>query len=101
MKKILLNRDFIPNNTFDWSLLPEDRVNRNGRRLLSISSCGIPEEQLPWPENLVPKDRQNNIKNIKDEYAIESKPNEYLMKLAGNSMKGNGQSYYKYSKNHI
>ena len=57
MKKILLNRDFIPNNTFDWSIQQEDRDHRNHGRLSSISSCGIPEEQLPWLENIHPKDR--------------------------------------------
>ena len=103
LKKILLNRDFVPNNKFDWSLNPGENLSRNDKNQnpSSISSCGVPEEEQPWLENLQHLDRQKNIKRIKDDYSMESRPAEYLMKYASNSEKGNGNRYFAYSKNHF
>jgi hypothetical protein len=87
LKKILLNREFVPNNHFDWSLNPGDNLNFNERNQnnLSMSSCGIPDEEQPWNENVNHHDRQKNIKKIKDEYSMASRPAEYLMKHASNT----------------
>ena len=74
LKKILLERDFIPDNLFDWSLSPVEnfkKVNPEDYHS-SISSDGIPDEQGPnMKENIQCYDRQRNIKKIKDRYQTD------------------------------
>lgn len=107
LQKILLNRDFVPNNQFDWSLNQNENNsgNQNIRnekpRVSDISSCEIPDEMQPWKENIHPHDRQKNIKKIKENYSTETRPAEYLMKSASNTEKGQGKKYFAYTNNHI
>jgi hypothetical protein len=65
LKKVLMNKDVVPKNHFDWSVNQgnEDqgrkpKKSRKQRSNFSISSCDIGEHEQPWPENLMADDRQ-------------------------------------------
>ena len=53
MKKILLDKEYIPNNKFDWSYSSKEvfKKNNTNSKHSSISSCEILSDEEPNIEN--------------------------------------------------
>lgn len=58
-KKILLERDYIPDNKFDWSLGPGETFQRvdQDKNHSSISSCELKSEEAILKENIIDSDK--------------------------------------------
>ena len=73
IKKILIERDFIPDNKFDWSLCPGEtfkKIDTNDNHS-SMSSCGIKSNEETCHENINAYDREKNLRKLKDKYNTE------------------------------
>lgn len=53
MQKILLDKEYVPNNKFDWSYSSKEVFKKNNpnSRHSSISSCNIDSDEEPNLEN--------------------------------------------------
>ena len=84
LKKILLERSFIPDNKFDWSLGPGQsfqRINKQSRHS-SISSCDLKSQEANLQEDLPTNEKLINLKKFKYNYHSEKPLNESRFKLA-------------------
>jgi hypothetical protein len=73
IKKILIERDFIPDNKFDWSLCPGENFKKidNNDNHSSMSSCDIKSTEEACIENINAYDREKNLRKLKDKYNTE------------------------------
>jgi hypothetical protein len=87
LQKILLDRDYIPDTCFDWSLAPGvsfPKIDPNDRHS-SISSQGIGStEEVECDQ----KDRVENIAQMQVAYNLSKHTAMPLLKQASNSMLG-------------
>jgi hypothetical protein len=71
IKKILIERNFVPDNKFDWSLFAGDvfkKFDPNDNHS-SFSSCNIQSDEEVDNECIRPFDKLKNIKKLKDYYS--------------------------------
>jgi hypothetical protein len=85
IKKILIEREYIPDNKFDWSLYPGEqfkKINVNDNHS-SMSSCNLNTQEDVTSENIYAYDREKNLRKLKDKYNTEkTKLREPVMKTA-------------------
>ena len=64
LKKLLLERDYLPDNKFDWSLGPEDIFKRVDHDNIhsSISSCDIKSNEAIDNDDSINDDMKYNLK---------------------------------------
>ena len=90
LKKILLDLDYIPDNTFDWSLFPGKsfpKVDPDDRHS-SISSCGINSSEDIDCDH---KERIDNITLIQERYHSKKNTAMPLLMQASNLLHGKGE----------
>ena len=70
LKKILIEKNFIPDNKFDWSLGPGQSFRRvnNESRHSSISSCDLNSDEANFDEDISNREKQVNLKRFKELY---------------------------------
>ena len=96
LKKILLERDYVPDNKFDWSLghgQTFPKVDKHDRHS-SISSCGLNSEEANMNENPFDSNKVVNIKLLKDKYHSHKNLAQDKFKFARNSFMGRGSKIY-------
>ena len=100
LKKILLDKNYIPDCQFDWSKHPDHNYNFTdpNDKHSSISSCDIGSDENTDCDHA---DRLLHLRELKDKYQIPVKNAYHLMKQGANSMKGNGEKYFKIPNNFI
>jgi hypothetical protein len=99
LKKILLDRDFLPDNKFDWSMRTGEqfkRVNLNDKHS-SISSCCISSS-----EEVVDPDADAELKTNINKHRLEySNPKKLNYPLLQQAFPGQGDVYFKIPDNFV
>jgi hypothetical protein len=92
MQKIMLDKEYIPLQRFDWSMQhrePQQRCNPNSRHS-SISSCNIKSEEAADLEIAKVSKFKKNLSEFQKLYTFDTNINTHKFINASNSLKGRG-----------